>query len=187
MSGEIGLKYWVTGLSVMAEVRHPLNRSLVWNGTAFAAFSTIVLADWRTALVACSEQVLSAPGSENTANYVGDLPSGVPLPCSICFYGTASPLPSDEPIGYQDLGATELVDVGNVVDDASNTNTTFKTNLTGADEKLYLGRVLVMSVSKESRRIDAFDTGTKFITLSSSLSAEPSDGDAFAMVGYIEL
>jgi hypothetical protein len=187
VSNEIALKYGTTGLTVKAEIKHPLDRTLTWNGTAFAAYSTISLADWRAALVTCTEQALSAPGSEATATYVGDRPAGVPLPCSVFFFSGATPLPGDDPIGYQDLGATELVDVGNAVADGSNTATAFKTNLAGADEKIYLGRVLVMSGTREPRRIDGFNAGTKFVTLSAALDAAPTAGDAFVIVGYIEI
>ncbi len=189
MSGELRCNYPTSGATLTAEIVHPLDGTLVWNGTAFAAYSSMNLATWRAALVAVVEQALSS--AEKTCLYVGDKPAAVPFPCSVRYrVGAAgSALPADTVVGQQELTDTDLVDVGNVVADGSNSTTTFETNLTGASASNYIGRLLILSSGngvKEPRRITGFDTGTKFLTVSVALSGVPTSGAAFAIVGMIE-
>ncbi len=189
MSGELRCHYPISSATITAEIVHPLDGTLVWNGSAFAAYSSMNLATWRAALVAVAEQALSS--AEKTCLYVGNKPSGVPAPCSVRYrVGAAgSALPTDAVVGQQELTDTDLVDVGNVVADGSNSTTTFKTNLTGTSAANYAGRLLILSSGngvKEPRRITGFNTSTKFLTISVALSGAPSGGAAFAIVGMIE-
>ena len=69
-----------------------------------------------------------------------------------------------------------------VVDDASNSATTFETNLTQAANDYYNDGVLVFSSGNckgETKRISDYDGGTKFITVDSALSEKPAAGDTF--------
>ncbi len=188
MSGEIAAKLQATGLTIKACVVSR-DRTKVWNGSAFAVWATVSLTAWRSALVACTEQSLST--AEASGVYVGDLPAGIAIPISALFYSGASPLPGDVIEGKQELTDLDLfVETGAVVTDAGNSATTFKTTLAGSDQLDYTGRLLVFNAgnaAREPRRITAFNTGTGFVTLASALSAAPASGDAFSILGYIEV
>jgi hypothetical protein len=83
---------------------------------------------------------------------------------------------------------------GLVVDHASNTSSTFKTDLTGATNHFgdaNGGNVLVIlseaSNTIQARRITAFDSTTQFVTVESAFNEEPTAGDRFILLGRIEV
>jgi len=83
---------------------------------------------------------------------------------------------------------------GAVVDDASNTATTFKTDLTETADDYYGdadgGNVLAFvsgtTNATQTRRITAYNGTTKFVTVESAFDAEPAADDAFILLGRIE-
>lgn len=87
------------------------------------------------------------------------------------------------------------VATGQVVDDVSNTDTTFKVDTTlGAKGTDYFGNtdggmvlVFVSGTTNEwqSRRVVGFNTSTDFVTVEEAFSAEPTDTDDFILIGRI--
>lgn len=162
------------------------NRMYVWNGSEMVLWSTISLAQWVGGLISMTEQILST--SESTSVHVGYKPDKLPIPCTILYYSSPSS-PSDTIVGTQELKMEELMDCGVVAADAGNTDTSFKTDLAGTDEKQYAGRVLVPvsgAAVNQPRRVTGFNAGTKVITVFPALSSVPDAGDAFTLLGFIE-
>jgi hypothetical protein len=85
--------------------------------------------------------------------------------------------------------------VGVVVDDAGNSSTTFKTDLTNANTNFYGdgsagGAVLAFTSGNcagQARRITAFNFTTDFITVEAAFLEEPAAGDDFVILGRIEV
>lgn len=184
--GKLRAKLQATGLTVQACLVNGSGQ--VWSGSGFVAFSSLAdSAAWRAGLVSCTEQALS--DATATGFYEADLPAGVAIPVTALFYVGATPSPGDVVYAIQDLTDVDLVTTGAVVADASNSATSFKTDLAGSDEENYLGRLLILSSGTgayEPRRITEFNTTTKVVTLSTALSGTPTDGAGFSVLGMIE-
>jgi hypothetical protein len=72
-----------------------------------------------------------------------------------------------------------------VVDDALNSATTFKTDLTEDADDFHTGAGLRFESGANAgqvREITGYDGTTKFVAFAAAFSAEPSDGDTFTIV-----
>jgi len=92
--------------------------------------------------------------------------------------------------GYLDtMRVATFVVSAAVVDDVANTASTFETNLANANNDYYNDMILVFTsgadVIGQARRILDYDGGTKFITVSTPLNAEPTAGDDFQIVPQV--
>ena len=79
MSGEISLQGGDSSWSLGALV-DGLDRSTVWNGSAFVAKSSLDDTEREAALVVLTSSVSAAPDSTDLADYVGDFPAGITTP-----------------------------------------------------------------------------------------------------------
>ncbi len=189
MAGELKTRLPTTGLTVKACLVNKDGKVLGPSTPGvdpFVAWNTLNLTNWRSALIACTEQVLSS--SEPSGLYLGDLPAYVAPPVIALYYSGATPSPGDSVLAIQELTDVELMATGLVVSDPANSTTSFLTNLTG-DEKAYLGRLVVLASGNgkaEPRRIAGFNSTNGLVTLGSALSAIPTGGAAFTLIGMIE-
>ena len=92
--------------------------------------------------------------------------------------------------GYLDtMRIATFVVSASVVDDVANTASTFETDLANVNNDYYNDMILVFTsgadVIGQARRILDYDGGTKFITVSAPLNAEPADGDDFQIVPQV--
>lgn len=107
-----------------------------------------------------------------------------------CTFGVIDFIDQTDPKEWEDqrvIVVTELARgavAGTVQSDAGNTATTFKTNLTGADD-VYNDRLLVFttgSLAGQVRKATDFVNSTDFITVGSAFTAAPSAGDKFVLI-----
>jgi hypothetical protein len=90
--------------------------------------------------------------------------------------------------GHQEVTDLEMIATGNVVADASNSASSFKTNLAGTEED-YLGRLVVLCSGTGAfrpTRITAFDAVSCFVTVATELPGVPTAGAGFSVLGMIE-
>jgi hypothetical protein len=81
--------------------------------------------------------------------------------------------------------ATLATKTGAVVDDAANSATSFKTNLTETETNAFKNCLLKFNtgtLAQQTQRIAAYDGTTKFVTVEEAYSAEPAAADTFDIV-----
>lgn len=102
MAGEIVLSYIASGQTIVACILSP-DRTQVWTGSAFAAWTATSLSQWQAGLIACTELSLST--GDGTAVYAANFPAGITTAgeYGVLFFSGISPNPSDLRIGEQDI------------------------------------------------------------------------------------
>jgi hypothetical protein len=90
---------------------------------------------------------------------------------------------SGDPVDY--ILQTSGEPSGAVVDDAANTSQTFETDRTESSNDYWRDALILFtsgSLVGQVKKVTAYDGTTKFVTLGSALTAEPTAGDRFVLV-----
>jgi hypothetical protein len=102
MSGELNLKYPVTGLTIKALILGP-DSTTRWNGSAMVALGSVSDADWAAGIITLAEQ--QTGNGTPTGIYAGDFPAAIAASGEyhvLYFLGTAAQ-PQSAAVGVQDI------------------------------------------------------------------------------------
>jgi hypothetical protein len=102
MSGELKLKYPVTGKTILALILSRDANSR-WNGDMFVNISNVADANWTAGMVALTEQ--ATYNGTKTGTYVGNFPAGITVAgeYAVEYYLSTAATPGSQAVGSQDV------------------------------------------------------------------------------------
>lgn len=194
MAGETYVFDWQTGDTLYGLLKNPENEAQIRDvvANAWDAIATDTLADWDIALT---------EDATDFGQYTFTMPTGVSaaLPMTLRVMRQVGGSPSktaDEFIGTMTVGGEAYrtllrsMQYFKVVNNIGNTDTTFKTDITGIPANHFVGGVCVFATGdneKQARRITAFNDSTGFITVESAYYYDAFTDDAGVILGRIEV